>query len=166
MNRKLIAALQKVIARIATPDPLVDYIRGTGSPVSGSDLPENYIEEIQNAIPQKPITIYRAFDWPIKLEKEYIKANHRDNPFTGDIPLISFTASKDTAISIAKSKYDDYDDDVYVYVISMKAYPEDIYFHYMFNDIGREHPHEKEILIDASGKGFEIVEEYAPRGML
>ena len=161
----LVKALHRVVAKnkIITPEILADYIMGNAGPVSPEDLPEDYYDEIQAVIPKKPITVYRAFDWPEKLEKEYTKADHRYNPFSGNIPLLSFTASKQTALGIAEEKYEDYHN-TYIYAISMKIDPELIYFHYQHNDIGREYAKEKEITIDASYEEFKILKEYPPKG--
>lgn len=147
---------------IETPENLADYVKGHEGPPSPQELPEGYYDEVQAAIPSKSMMVYRAFTWGGPIEKADIEGGSRFNPFTSsDDLLISFTASKATALAIAEERSEDLPDH-YVYAISMRIDSDAVYFHYMFNDIGRLHPKEKEIIIDPSGYDFKILKEHTP----
>lgn len=140
------------------PERLEEYIMGEESFPTPKEL-EPYRKTLQKELkalyPSRYAKLYRGLAYPA--------APHEIGEiFTDADVLISFTESKATAISIAKQRAEDYDE--YGYAIEIEVPTDAIYFHWKLDPIGKEHPKEKEVLINPYSYEWKVIKAFAPGG--
>lgn len=140
------------------PERLEDYIMGEESFPSPEEL-EPYRKTLQKELkalyPSRYAKLYRGLAYPASPEQ-------LGEIFTDPSILISFTESKSTAIAIAKQRAMDYDE--YGYAIEIDVPTSAIYFHWKLDPIGKEHPKEKEVLINPYSYEWKVIKAFAPGG--
>lgn len=140
-----------------SPDVLHDYVMGHDSIPSSKQLKkyqETLYELLKKKYPKRYVTVYRGFSDPS--DRYEIGEVFRDSD-----ALISFTLSKSTAVEIAEQRSRDSNE--FGYAIRLDIPIEQIYFHYAFDPLGKEHPKEKEVLINPYGFDWEIIHFVKPR---
>lgn len=143
--------MAKPAKKLLATSELLDYVRGVDSIPSKKDL-EKYqallLKKMKKKYPSGYVRLYRGFSSP------------KDRESLGQIfaypdALVSFTTSRQTAMKIAEERA--LDQNEYGYAIRIDVPIKQVYFHYTFDEIGNEHPNEKEVIIDPYGYDWDVI---------
>jgi 8-oxo-dGTP pyrophosphatase MutT (NUDIX family)/oligoribonuclease (3'-5' exoribonuclease)/predicted nucleotidyltransferase len=157
-------AAKKEGKKLTVPPEIRSYIRGDG-PVIEIDEPsiKVYHKAIQPMLkklyPTGKVKVYRA-------QKLYWHKEDEDQTANQCPPELacSFSTSKQFALNLAAEKYDEQKDsdadDETVMVIELDAPLDRIYFHHALDPIGKEHPNEKEVIVNAAGLPTKVIKYY------